>query len=66
MREKHFISIWQMWNPQAGVLRLPTAVDRSTALSCAVRPLPSLGTLLSPLMAAFAVITAEGKGKEDA
>ena len=66
MREKHFISIWQMWNPQAGVLRLPTAVDRRTALSYAVCTLPSLGMLLSPLMAAFAVIIAEGKGKEDA
>lgn len=66
MHEKHFISIWQMWNPQAGVLRLPTAVDQSTALSCAVRPLASLRTLLSLLMAAFAVFTAEGKGKEGA
>lgn len=55
-----------MWNPQAGVLRLSITVDRSTALSCAVRPLASLRTLLSLLVVAFAVITAEGKGKEGA
>lgn len=63
MHEKHFISTWQMWSPQAEEQKLPTAElkHRSLSLSLAVCPPASSGALLRLFLAVLAAIIAEGR-----